>query len=97
MQNLRAALPKTLTYLSSVPVRGQVRKLETCYLLSTETGERFQRPFARIPGGTYSLHYRFVDDETGPVLQAAELIKVDEGSAPRIRCNANFGTCIVEN
>lgn len=97
IQNLRAALPKQLTYLSSVPVRGQVRKLETCYLLSTETGQRYQRPFARIPGGTYSLHYRFIDDEAGPVLQAAELIQVDEGSAPRIRCNANFGTCIVEN
>ena len=97
VQEGRSALRNELTYLSSVPVRGQVKRLETCYLLSQETGERYQRPFARIPGGTYTLHYRFVDDESGPILQAADLVKVDEGSAPRIRCNANFGTCIVEN
>ena len=94
---VRPRLPNQLTYLSSVPVRGQVKKLETCYLLSTETGQRYQRPFARIPGGTYTLHYRFINDEAGPILQAADVVQVDEGSAPRIRCNANFGTCIVEN
>ena len=86
-----------LTYLSSVPVRGQIRKLESCYLISKETGERHERPFARIPGGTYSLHYRFIGEEEGPILEAAEAVQVGEGFTPRIRCNASFGACTVEN
>jgi len=89
--------PPVRSYMGSVPVRGKgIPELETLYLLSLEDGKRYEKPFDRIPGGTYSLHYRFFGDEGGPVLQAATQLEVAEGSTPRIHCNVGFGTCQVK-
>jgi hypothetical protein len=88
--------PAQLTYLSSVPVRGAVEALQVCYLVSQETGKRFQMPFNRIPGGTYTLRYKFSGAQGG-VRDAATLLEVAEGTTPRIRCLARTGVCTVAN
>lgn len=87
--------PVAPAFMASVPVRG-TDDLETLYLLSRSSGKRYSKPFSRIPGGEYTLHYRF-SGEDGPVLKAATLVEVAAGKTPRIRCNAGFGTCQVQN
>jgi hypothetical protein len=87
--------PAAPAFMASVPVRG-TDDLETLYLLSNSTGKRFSQPFNRIPGGEYTLYYRF-SGEDGPVLKAAMIVDVAAGKTPRIRCNAGFGTCQVQN
>jgi serine/threonine-protein kinase len=90
-------VPQRLAFMGSVTVRGQgVDELETLYLLSGEDGRRYEQPFIRIPGGSYTLHYRF-SGEDGPVLQAASTVEVAAGKTPRIRCSAGFGSCQVQN
>jgi serine/threonine protein kinase len=82
-------------FMASVPVRGS-DDLETLYLTSLENGERIERPFNRVPGGEYRLHYRFFGED-GPVLTAPMRLDVTAGKTPRIRCSAGFGICRVQN
>lgn len=87
--------PNPRAFMASVPVRGS-DNLETLYLVSLENGERIEQPFDRVPGGEYTLHYRF-SGESGDVLTAPTPLDVAAGKTPRIRCSASFGTCQVQN